>query len=377
MQRMQCRMKEVRIGQSSAVVALLTGDDGKIYGGVTGRDRLGFRYDPDTAALEDIGLVVPGHHKVHHSIGKGPEGKVYLGTGHRYGDSDPNYVYLGYEGGRLIEYDPASGEFTDFGVMIPNEGTFCMAVDSRRGRVYGVTYPSNRFWTFDLETGKGEDKGHIGPALSHSIAADDQGNVWGSYGRSRLFKYDLAEDRLIKTTVMMPGDEQNLDSLLLAPNGLLYGGTGDWFRSGYETGGYLFVLDPVAGRTRYLGKPAVEGRIPALALGTDGKTIYGCTGSTEASAFALDIESETITNLGFIVVPWEEMPVEAREKKERREAEGAGDERRRRRQSRETDQLDGHVAFRIHMMTVGLDGTLYCGETDRDPYLYICTPGGA
>jgi hypothetical protein len=373
MQKMRCRMKEVLIGKSNSVVGLVTGDDGNIYGGVTGEDRLFFRYNPKLDAIEDLGLVAPGHHKLHHGIGKGPDGKIYLGTGHRYGDADPHYVYLDYEGSRLIEYDPVSGALQDFGVRIPNEGTFCMAVDARRGRVYGVTYPSNRFWTFDLDSRRGEDKGHIGPMLSHSIAVDPQGNVWGSYGQSRLFKYDLAEDRVIKTTVRMPGDEQNLDSIVLAPNGMLYGGTGDWFRSGYEQGGYVFVLDPKEGRTRYLGKPAVEGRIPAMALGRDGKTIYGCTGSTEASAFALDTEKETITNLGFILVPWEEMPAQARAKRPTGPAVGAGDERRRARQSRESDRLQGHIGFRIHMMDVGLDGTLYCGETDRDPYLYICT----
>ena len=373
MSAMQCRMKEVHVGNSSAVVALVTGGDGKIYGGVTGRDRLAFRLDPETDTIEDLGLVVAGHHKIHHSIGKGPDGKVYLGTGHRYSDVMPDYVYQDYEGGRLIEYDPASGTFTDLGVRIPNEGTFCMAVDAERGRVYGVTYPSNRFWTYDIGTKKGEDKGHIGPHLTHSIAVDADGNVWGSYGYGRLFKYDLAEDRVLKTRITLPGEGQNLDSIVLAPNGLLYGGTGDWARVGYEQGGYVFVLDPKEGRTRYLGKPAVEGRIPAMALGTDGKTVYGCTGSTEASVFVLDIESEDLTSLGFIVVPWDEMPAEARAKQAEGQPVGAGAEtRRRRRQSRESDALGGHVAYRIHMMTVGLDGTLYCGETDKDPYLYIC-----
>jgi len=370
---MQCRMKEVHVGNSSAVVALVTGDDGKVYGGVTGQDRLAFRYDPDTDVIEDLDLVVPGHQKVHHSIGKGPEGRIYVGTGHRYSDAMPDYVYLDYEGGRLIEYDPASGAFTDLGVRISNEGTFCMAVDAERGRVYGVTYPSNRFWTYDIESKVGEDKGHIGPQLSHSIGIDAEGNVWGSYGFGRLFRYDLAENRLTKTRITLPGEGQNLDSIVPAPDGLLYGGTGDWFRSGYEQGGYLFMLDPKEGRTRYLGKPAVEGRIPTLALGNDGKTIFGCTGSTEASVFSLDIESETITNLGFICVPWDEMPAEARSQKAAGEPVGAGAEtRRRRRQSRESDRLEGHVGYRIHMMAVGLDGTLYCGETDRDPYLYIC-----
>lgn len=371
---MNWRMKVVRIGESSAVVALVTGDDGKIYGGVTGRDRLAFRYDPQTDTLEDLGLVVPGHHKIHHGIGKGPDGKIYMATGHRYSDGAPEYVYLDYEGGRLIEYDPATGCFTDFGVMIPNEGTFSMAVDPERGRVYGVTYPSNRFWTFDIESRRAEDKGHIGPSLSHSIGVDAEGNVWGSYGAGRLFKYDLSEDRLIKTRISLPGENQNLDSIVLAPNGVLYGGTGDWFRSGYEQGGYLFAFHPKEGRTRYLGKPAVEGRIPTLALGTDGRTIYGCTGSTEASVFALDIETETIRSLGFIVVPEEEMPAEARREQAPGEPVGAGDEQRRRRRARESDHLAGHVAYRIHMMTVGRDGTLYCGETDRDPHLYIGTP---
>ena len=40
------------------------------------------------------------------------------------------------------------------------------------------------------------------------------------------------------------------------------------------------------------------------------------------------------------------------------------------RQPRGSARLQGHVAYRIHMMTVGPDGALYCGETDRDPYLY-------
>jgi len=373
MSAMQCRMKEVHVGNSGAVVALVTGGDGKIYGGVTGQDRLAFRYDPEADRVEDLGLVVAGHHKVHHSIGKGPDGRIYLGTGHRYSDAMPNYVYLDYEGGRLIEYDPAADAVRDLGVRLPNEGTFCMAVDARRGRVYGVTYPSNRFWTYDIESGKGEDKGHIGPLQSHSIAVDAQGNVWGSYGYGRLFTYDLAQDRLIKTNITLPGENQNVDSIVLAPNGLLYIGTGDWARVGYEEGGYLVAFDPQEGRTRYLGKPAVEGRIPAMALSPDGKTIFGCTGSTEVLVFAFDIAGEALTSLGFIVVPWEEMPADARAEREAGEPVGAGAEtRRRRRRSRQSAGLDGHVAYRIHMMTVGPDGTLYCGETDKDPYLYIC-----
>ncbi len=139
-------------GGESAVTDMILLKDGWVYGSTKATWGAGnchlFRTDgekvehvlnltskfPEQTAITDI------------AYGKG---NILIGCTSTYDD-----VFDGksYEGGHLFSFDPATKNTEDFGIMARGQGINCIAIDSVRGKIYGVTYPAGHLFSFDLET---------------------------------------------------------------------------------------------------------------------------------------------------------------------------------------------------------------------------------
>jgi len=120
----------------------------------------------------------------------------------------------------------------------------------------------------------------------------------------------------------------------LDPSGLIFGGTSD---------GYLFRFDPEHMTVSNLGKPLLEYHISGLARASNRK-LYGVGGDEDdmARLFSYDPQSASYQILGF------------------------GDVNRR--------PYYTWQAYVIQAMAVGLDDTIYIGESERISKLYLFYP---
>src|SRR5437773_2624069 len=151
--------------------SLSTASDGKIYYALTS-DHFNasaqmYRYDPAADAIThladltqaagegNLNAVVQG--KVHvdfHEL----NGKLYFAThlgfyqtiDNREIAGTPPAGVLPYPGGHFVSYDLGSGAFEDLGKPVPGEGIIAVALDTQRGLLYGLTWPSGILVRYDL-----------------------------------------------------------------------------------------------------------------------------------------------------------------------------------------------------------------------------------
>ena len=97
----------------------------------------------------------------------------------------------------------ANRPFEDFGTCPDGEGIMTMNMDTRRGRLYGITWPTGHFCYYDLARGSDKEPGPVrrqgeagkGPdyrTLCRSMAVDPaDGSVYFSVGRRRNLPLSL------------------------------------------------------------------------------------------------------------------------------------------------------------------------------------------
>ncbi len=359
---------EVELPGGLEVVSLTTGINGRIYGGMTGaREHLLFEYAPDTEAVRDLGAKIvpskelynrqgePISQKIHHALSGLADGRIAGATGRNVAYGSRHYKTNEDDGGHVFIYDPASDEGRDLGVAVPHMWIVNTAVNPDGSQIFGMTYHHNDFFAMDLATGEivFADQVHAGvwgdSACSHSIACDKDGVVYGSCSEGYLFTYDSQKKQLTETDAKLPGEgSYRIDALMAADDGMIYGGM-------WETG-ILFSVEPGSLQITELARPNDGPRLPAL-VERDG-ILYGAAGggtqygTRGAFLFEYDPKKAAYREIGPIV-----------------------------------DEESGIEAARVHAMTVGLDGTIYAGETGAThtrfdaasgdietgmhPYLYI------
>ncbi len=327
------------------VVSLVTGRDGKIYGGMTGdRHHLLCEYDPKNRTSRDVGdsiVSAPQMYtrkgeayaqKIHHALSVLPDGRLVGGTGQNIGFGTQHRRIKDDEGGHVFIYDPKTDTSKDLGVPVQYMWIVATAINKDGSQIFGMTYFHNDFFAMDLRTGEilFNDQVHGGvwrdSACSHTIVCDDDGIVYGSCSDGYIFTYDSKKKKLTETDVKLPGGEETfrIDSAIIGDDGLIYAGT-------HETG-IVFSIEPGSLKVEELCRPNDGPRIPALVV-RDGR-IYGAAGggpqygTRGAFLFEYDPASKQYREIGPIV-----------------------------------DQEQGVEAYRVHAMTVGHDGTIYAGET--------------
>lgn len=177
-----------------------------------------YSYDPVKDRITHIGdLTEACREKGRRTVAQGKShvpfvesaGKLYFATHLGYytivdGMETPGVPPPGFEaypGGHFLAYDIATGRFDDLATAPFQEGILSMTMDTRRGRIYGITWPTGYFITYDLakkglknlgpvsrkgESGKGQDY----RTLCRSLAVNPlDGSVYFSTGDGWIMRY--------------------------------------------------------------------------------------------------------------------------------------------------------------------------------------------
>jgi hypothetical protein len=172
--------------------------------------------------------------------------------------------YKPYPGGHLLSYDLITGELTDLMKVPFGEGIVTMTMDTKRGQIYGITWPSGHFIHYDSINNKFKDLGLVSGQGEAGIPGEDyrvicrsmfidprDGSVYYSTSEGDIFSYHFEEN-----------EKKKIDAISLK---LDYLGRYDYTRPGsmsynwrkifwYEpedvaygvhgNSGYLFRFDP-------------------------------------------------------------------------------------------------------------------------------------
>lgn len=217
--------------------------------------------------------------------------------------------YKPYPGGHFLAYDMGSGKFSDLAKAPAGQGIISMNMDTTRGRMYGLTWPSANFLRYDLKTGElknfgpmsKEGEGGRGPTyrvICRSLAVDpDDGSVYFTTADGDILRYRYDRDSVetVQHENMRKDYFGSFDpsaagsmgynwrqTVWYAPEKAIYGVHG---RSGY-----LFRFDPRAERVdlveRITSEPSKRSGMfdqfaygyLSFTLGPDGHTVYYLTG---------------------------------------------------------------------------------------------------
>ena len=183
-----------------------------------------YRFDPNSGEIRHLGdlteicgekgLKAIPQGKVHTSFAESG-GKLFFATDVGYvgvhdnrGNNNPPPGYRRYPGGHFLSYDIAFGKFEDLGVAVPGEGVMAMAMDTKRERLYGLTWPSGYLVRYDLLSKALRNLGRVqlggetwpapGPAyrtICRSLAVDpDDGNVYFTRADGAILSYRYDSD---------------------------------------------------------------------------------------------------------------------------------------------------------------------------------------
>jgi len=288
--------------------ALLAASDGKVYAGLAyhGSDGHLVYYDSKTGRMHDAGnlTVLAGEShlkrgpqsKIHSKFGEGADGRIYYAThGGWWWDYARFGTKEGYPGAHWMAYDPKTSRVEDFGIGPINEGVNTGAYDPKFNRIYGLTHPRAHFVYYDVATRRAVDKGRVNnfESICRTLGIDDEGNVYGSFGRGQIFKYDPRTDALTELAARVPIREKGVSlgrdyhKSETAWRTVVWDGATRKFYGVDESATLLFSFDPQAGEVRALGQLAIAAlaekrEVPyatlSLALGRDRKLYYGAAG---------------------------------------------------------------------------------------------------
>lgn len=307
-----------------------TGSDGRIYYVLSSESHeVGaqvYCYDPATDAVRHLGdLTEACGEKGRKTIVQGKShvtfvesgGKLYFATHVGYYSiidgmekiGTPPEGFKPYPGGHFLAYDMATGKFEDLALAPHGEGILSMAMDVRRGRLYGLTWPTGCFLRYDLATKElknlgptarlGENgKGDQYRTLCRSLVVDPRdGSCYFTTGDGDILRYRCDRETIEK----VEGEDMRKDYFGLydptspghmgynwrqtawcEPEGAVYGVHGN--------SGYLFRFDPRRERVEVLERltslPSKRSGMYdqfsygylGFALGPDGRTLHYLTG---------------------------------------------------------------------------------------------------
>ncbi len=118
----------------------------------------------------------------------------------------PPKGYKPYPGGHFLAYDMKTDTFEDLAIAPAGEGILTMNMDTKRERLYGITWPTGYFIRYDLKSKELKNLGPISKdgengigdnyrVLCRSLAVDPRdGSVYFTNGDGDVFKYNYQKD---------------------------------------------------------------------------------------------------------------------------------------------------------------------------------------
>lgn len=217
--------------------------------------------------------------------------------------------YKSYPGGHFLAYDLASGKFEDLAKAPAEQGILSMTMDTRRGRLYGLTWPNGYFLRYDLAE---HDLKNLGPVskdgeagngptyrtLCRSLVVNpEDGSVYFTTSDGNIFRYVYDRDSI----EMVRGEDVVKDYFgsydPASPGHMGYNWRqAVWYPAEkviyavHGNSGYLFRFDPripqVDVLERITSEPSKRSGMfdrfyygyLGFTLGPDGRTLYYLTG---------------------------------------------------------------------------------------------------
>ncbi len=312
--------------------------------------------------------------KIHRTILKDPaDGSIYFATSLLH-DVDQQREAAG---GKLVRYDPGKDRYDILALPVPHLYVQSIAADFRRRILYGFTYPAEFVFRHDIDSRTTRVLAYVGNSLMlaqpHNGVVDSTGRLWGTYAETRawderlsdhpvrIFSYDPDDDsfdwwpiglpRKSDRTQLIsnPDDKDGIefvveetrhkvdygfcDSMCFDNSRYIYAGT---------VAGVLARIDTFDRRVEKVCHIVSSGRLPALAVGSDG-TVYGAGGmSGNTRLFSWKVGTGHVDFVGPIEDTFGERPA------------------------------------RIHELAVGNSGTIFLAENDnhvRSSYLWEVSLG--
>jgi hypothetical protein len=375
---------------NSLITALMTHSNGFIYGATSGKTQSYlFFYNKFINKVRPLGKI-SNEKGVYHCMLEGRNEEIYIGTGlnmlaplkfttdfpvdleaeEKQLWKDITAPYESYPGGHIYVYDTKKGDvqkytnddaspLMDLGIPVPKNTIYAMTFNNEKTKIYGISYPEAVFFIFDLKTRTSKKYGDImtrkvygGPERNwRSVPRDlfcdpGTGNVYTSGDNGFLLKYNPAADSLELTWMRLPGeywegiksmDYPVIEQIIRDP------ASGRVFASTH--GGFLTELDFKNEEVIVLGKPREMRRMRAMKIGIDNK-IFMITGEFERSCklHSYDMNGkEGFRELGPFAV--------------------------------DRSPFYSKRSYSFDAMAIGNDGTVFCGESDRDGKLFFYIPG--
>jgi outer membrane protein assembly factor BamB len=308
--------------ERSTNVLITAGD--RVYGATSGDKCHIFRFDPHTKTVTNLATI-----KGPNSILKGmvlDGSTLYVGTlltrsqlwwegrrrGGKYEELDANLYQIddSWNTGHLYRITGITSdrpEITDLGIPVKGQGINTMAIDAKRGLIYGITYPLGRFFIYDIKSGKTEtitfgttrsqvsnsmvlfaevtkdltdftpgELESMGKLPARAMYVMPNGTLYTSGWDGCILKYDpsiaKAEDRFTKVGYLpcVPGRQYwNRVDEMIERDGKLWMGTSD---------GYIFCFNPATNEVQNYGKPIRAIETMGLAFSLKDGQLYGLSG---------------------------------------------------------------------------------------------------
>jgi hypothetical protein len=326
--------------------ALLAASDGKVYVGLAyhgGSGRLAW-YDPRSDSMHHAPPLTElcGEQflrrglqsKIHTKFGEGRDGRIYFAT--HYG-LDFNFARQatkeGYSGSHFMAFDPKTGRVDDFGVGVRYQGMVTGNYDPQFNRIYGITDPRAEFVYYDVARRVVKNLGRINnwESMCRTLGIDDRGNVYGSFGRGQIFRYDPRTDELQELPLRLPVRQKGIslgrdyNKSETAWRVVVWDASTRRFYGVEESASTLFSFEPYKGGTgevRTLGQVAIprwaeRRQVPfatlSLTMGRNRKLYYaaagrefdysGSAGLAVSHLIAYSLDSGTLEDLGPMLLP--------------------------------------------------------------------------
>jgi hypothetical protein len=256
-------------------------------------------------SIQELNKTVGGQESIGSGFCQGKNHVLYAGTA-----NDKSHVKDSQgEGGHLIQVivnEKGTIDIKDLGIPIQGEGIYTLLSDASGAMLFGISYPSGLFFSYNTNTGQIRQFRDIVPSpkdmddlklyilnpgdyLCRALIQDNKGLIYGSLPINKLFCFNPKNEsfHILKESLPTVWGLRMLgrvDSWAKSKNGMLYGGNaGD---------GQLFVLDPKNEKLRNLGNPAMMNRLRGLTFGRNGK-LYGIAGAPPGYThfFTYDVEN--------------------------------------------------------------------------------------
>ncbi|MFH1068279.1 MAG: hypothetical protein V1794_01550, partial [Candidatus Glassbacteria bacterium] len=158
----------------------------------------------ELVAAFDLAQAVEGQRTIQSGFGRVGQA-FYAGTLPDRQDDSGHLIKVTFDGGKFTVTDP--------GVAVAGEGVFSLTADPSRNRLYGMSHPAGKFFSYDIATAKvtvfdqtaftGRQKGYLheyslepGDIISRRLTVDRKGRVYGSQPVNSVFRFDPATGKI-------------------------------------------------------------------------------------------------------------------------------------------------------------------------------------